>query len=311
MKALIQEFSDYLRIEKRNSPHTVSAYRRDLIRFSTELAGQKVDSVTTADIRGFLISLREQGLSPASVARSLSSIKSFFKYLCQDKQSQGNPVQGSPGQDHPVQNNPAEILETPKRWRKLPDILSVEDVDNLLKSPDMNSVLGLRDKAMLEVLYASGLRVSELINLQVSQLDMQVGYLRTLGKGSKERIVPIGAMAKKAVENYILNSRPALVSSRKDGRKAEELFVTRRGRGMTRQGFWKLLKGYVVKANIRASVSPHTLRHAFATHLLERGADLRSVQQMLGHSDISTTQIYTHILGKRMLEIHQQFHPRP
>ena len=295
MKALIQEFSDYLRIEKRNSPHTVSAYRRDLSRFSAEFAGQKVDSVTTANIRDFLISLREQGLSPASVARSLSSIKSFFKYLCQDKQ---------------FQDNPAEILETPKRWRKLPDVLSSEDVDNLLKCPDLESVLGLRDKAMLEILYASGLRVSELINLQVSQLDMQVGYLRTLGKGSKERIVPIGAMAKRAVENYILNSRPALVSSRKDGGKSEQLFVTRRGRGMTRQGFWKLLKGYVAQANIRASVSPHTLRHAFATHLLERGADLRSVQQMLGHSDISTTQIYTHILGKRMLEIHQQFHPR-
>ena len=295
MKALIQEFSDYLRIEKRNSPHTVSAYRRDLSRFSAELAGQKVDSVTTANIRDFLISLREQGLSPASVARSLSSIKSFFKYLCQDKQ---------------FQDNPAEILETPKRWRKLPDVLSSEDVDNLLKCPDLESVLGLRDKAMLEILYASGLRVSELINLQVSQLDMQVGYLRTLGKGSKERIVPIGAMAKRAVENYILKSRPALVSSRKDGGKSEQLFVTRRGRGMTRQGFWKLLKGYVTQANIRASVSPHTLRHAFATHLLERGADLRSVQQMLGHSDISTTQIYTHILGKRMLEIHQQFHPR-
>ena len=295
MKALIQEFSDYLRIEKRNSPHTVSAYRRDLSRFSAEFAGQKVDSVTTANIRDFLISLREQGLSPASVARSLSSIKSFFKYLCQDKQ---------------FQDNPAEILETPKRWRKLPDVLSSEDVDNLLKCPDLESVLGLRNKAMLEILYASGLRVSELINLQVSQLDMQVGYLRTLGKGSKERIVPIGAMAKRAVENYILNSRPALVSSRKDGGKSEQLFVTRRGRGMTRQGFWKLLKGYVTQANIRASVSPHTLRHAFATHLLERGADLRSVQQMLGHSDISTTQIYTHILGKRMLEIHQQFHPR-
>ena len=295
MKALIQEFSDYLRIEKRNSPHTVSAYRRDLSRFSAEFAGQKVDSVTTANIRDFLISLREQGLSPASVARSLSSIKSFFKYLSQDKQ---------------FQDNPAEILETPKRWRKLPDVLSSEDVDNLLKCPDLESVLGLRNKAMLEILYASGLRVSELINLQVSQLDMQVGYLRTLGKGSKERIVPIGAMAKRAVENYILNSRPALVSSRKDGGKSEQLFVTRRGRGMTRQGFWKLLKGYVTQANIRASVSPHTLRHAFATHLLERGADLRSVQQMLGHSDISTTQIYTHILGKRMLEIHQQFHPR-
>jgi integrase/recombinase XerD len=295
MNTLIQEFSDYLRIEKRNSPHTICAYRRDLVRFSAEFAGQELESVTTANIRDFLISLKEQGLSAASVARSLSSIKSFFKYLCQDKQ---------------FQDNPAEILETPKRWRKLPDVLSSEDVDNLLKSPNLESGLGLRDKAMLEVLYASGLRVSELINLKISQLDMEVGYLRTFGKGSKERIVPIGAVAKRAVENYILNSRPALISKRKDGRIVEELFVTRRGQGMTRQGFWKLLKGYVIQANVRASVSPHTLRHAFATHLLERGADLRSVQQMLGHSDISSTQIYTHILGKKMLEIHQQFHPR-
>jgi integrase/recombinase XerD len=295
MNTLIQEFSDYLRIEKRNSPHTVSAYRRDLVRFSAELVGRKVESVTTADIRDFLISLKKKGLSPASVARSLSSIKSFFKYLCHNKQ---------------FRDNPAEILETPKSWRKLPDILSSEDVDNLLKSPNLESILGLRDKAMLEVLYASGLRVSELINLKIIHLDMEVGYLRTFGKGSKERIVPIGAVAKRSVENYILNSRPALASNHKDGRKAEELFLTRRGRGMTRQGFWKLLKGYVTQANVRASVSPHTLRHAFATHLLERGADLRSVQQMLGHSDISSTQIYTHILGKRMLEIHQQFHPR-
>jgi len=292
---MIQEFSDYLRIEKRNSPHTVSAYRRDLNRFSDAVKEMKADSVTTSDIRGFLITLREQGLAPSSVARSLSSIKSFFNYLCQDKQLQGNP---------------AEILETPKRWRKLPDVLTHDDVDNLLKSPDKESVLGLRDKAMLEVLYASGLRVSELVNLKINQLDLEVGYLRTLGKGSKERIVPIGTLAKNAIENYIFNSRPTLVASRKDGRKAEELFVTRRGLGMTRQGFWKLLKRYVTQANIRSSVSPHTLRHAFATHLLERGADLRSVQQMLGHSDISTTQIYTHILGERMLEIHQQFHPR-
>jgi len=295
METLIQEFSDYLRIEKRNSPHTISAYRCDLIRFSAELSGKKLDSVTTANIRSFLISLKSQGMSASSVARSLSSIKSFFKYLCQDKQ---------------LKNNPAIILETPKRWRKLPDVLTHEDVEKLLKGPDLNSKLGLRDKAMLEILYASGLRVSELVSLKISQLNLEVGYLRTLGKGSKERIVPIGTLAKKAVENYLLNSRRALISSRKDGRKAGELFLTRRGVGMTRQGFWKILKGYVVKVNIKASVSPHILRHAFATHLLERGADLRSVQQMLGHSDISTTQIYTHILGKRMLEVYQKFHPR-
>ena len=284
-----------MRIEKRNSSHTISAYRCDLIRFSAELSGKKLDSVTTANIRSFLISLKSQGMSASSVARSLSSIKSFFKYLCQDKQ---------------LKNNPAIILETPKRWRKLPNVLTHEDVEKLLKGPDLNSKLGLRDKAMFEILYASGLRVSELVSLKISQLNLEVGYLRTLGKGSKERIVPIGTLAKRAVENYLLNSRQALISSRKDGRKADELFLTRRGLGMTRQGFWKILKGYVVKVNIKASVSPHILRHAFATHLLERGADLRSVQQMLGHSDISTTQIYTHILGKRMLEVYQKFHPR-
>jgi len=296
METLIQEFSDYLRIEKRNSPNTISAYRSDLIRFSSELSGKPLESVTTANIRGFLISLRSQGMSASSIARNLSSIKSFFKYLCQDKQ---------------LKNNPAIILESPKNWRKLPDVLTHEDVDKLLKGPDLNSKLGLRDKAMLEILYASGLRVSELVNLKVSQLNLEVGYLRTLGKGSKERIVPIGALAKRAMEKYITNSRQTLISNRKDNRKTHELFLTRRGLGMTRQGFWKLLKGYVAKVNIKASVSPHTLRHAFATHLLERGADLRSVQQMLGHSDISTTQIYTHILGKRMLEIYQEFHPRP
>ena len=295
MESLIREFSDYLRIEKRNSPHTISAYRSDLNRFSAELSGKVVDSVTTADIRRFLISLKNQGLSSASVARSLSSIKSFFNYLFQDKQ---------------LQNNPAEILESPKSWRKLPEVLSLNDVDILLKSPNMKSNIGLRDKAMLEILYASGLRVSELIKLTVSQLDFEVGYLRVLGKGGKERIVPIGNLAKNAVNNYVLNSRPIFISNRKNGQKTDELFVTRRGYGMTRQGFWKILKGYVNETQIRARVSPHTLRHAFATHLLERGADLRSVQHMLGHSDISTTQIYTHILGKRMLEIHQQFHPR-
>lgn len=291
MKDVIHEFSEYLRIEKRNSPNTVSGYCRDLNRFSAYIADSKPGSVTTKDIRGYLVYLREQGLSANSVARSLSSIKSFFKYLCRDKQ---------------LQNNPAEILETPKCNRKLPDVLSSEDIDNLLGLPDEGSVLGCRDKAMLEVLYATGLRVSELVTLKTGELDLEVGYLRTLGKGNKERIVPFGSLAKKAVERYMFNSRSALLK----GGKATELFISKRGQGMTRQGFWKLLKTYVTRANIRARVSPHTLRHAFATHLLERGADLRSVQQMLGHSDISTTQIYTHILGKRMLEIHQQFHPR-
>jgi len=291
MKSLIHDFSEYLRIEKRYSPHTVSGYCHDLGRFSNFASDRKVDSLNTSDIREFLILLGEQGLSGASIARCLSSIKSFFKYLCLDKQ---------------LDNNPAEILNTPRSYRKLPNVLSSKDIDNLLNCPDKNSFLGLRDKAMLEILYATGLRVSELVNLKVSELDLEVGCIRTMGKGSKERIVPIGSMAKKAVNNYLLNSRTALLK----GQNAEEIFVTKRGGCMTRQGFWKLLKRYAIQSNIRASVYPHVLRHAFATHLLERGADLRSVQQMLGHSDISTTQIYTHILRGRLLEIHQQFHPR-
>jgi integrase/recombinase XerD len=291
METLIHEFSEYLRIEKRHSIHTVEGYCRDLIRFSKAFSEIEVSSLTTAQIRGFLLLLRDEGLSPSSIARALSSIKSFFRYLCEDNK---------------LEINPAEILETPRRWRKLPDVLSIDDVDKLLRCPDINTPLGLRDQAMLEVLYATGMRVSELISVKGHNLDLVSGCLRTMGKGSKERIVPIGMVARKVLEEYLLNSRPVLTK----GQKVEELFLTRRGKGMTRQGFWKLLKRYVRQSNIKANVSPHTLRHAFATHLLERGADLRSVQQMLGHSDISTTQIYTHILEKRMLEVHDQFHPR-
>jgi integrase/recombinase XerD len=291
MEMLIKEFSEFLRIEKRHSPHTVEAYCRDLKRFSRAFPDVDVASIKTSQIREFLLLLRNEGLSASSIARCLSSLKSFFRYLCEDKQ---------------LQENPAEILETPRKWRKLPDILSVKDVDRLLSSPDRDTPIGLRNQAMLEVLYATGMRVSELISIKGHNLDLISGCLRTLGKGSKERVVPIGMVARLSVENYLLNSRPVLAK----GQKLEELFLTRRAQAMTRQGFWKILKGYVLQNNMKASVSPHTLRHAFATHLLERGADLRSVQQMLGHADISTTQIYTHILEKRMLEVHDQFHPR-
>jgi integrase/recombinase XerD len=291
MNVLIKEFSEYLRIEKRHSPHTVAGYCRDLGRFSRAFPEAEASSMTTGKIREFLLLLRNEGLSASSIARSLSSVKSFFRYLCEDKQ---------------LKTNPAEILETPRKWRKLPDVLSLADVDKLLRCPDQDTPLGIRNQAMLEVLYATGMRVSELISVKGHNLDLVSGCLRTMGKGSKERIVPIGMVARKSLDDYLLNSRPVLVK----GQKREELFLTRRGKAMTRQGFWKLLKGYVLQSNIKSSVSPHTLRHAFATHLLERGADLRSVQQMLGHADISTTQIYTHILEKRMLEVHDQFHPR-
>ena len=291
MDLLIKEFSEYLRVEKRHSPHTVANYSRDLKRFAGEFSAFELSSLTTSQIRNFLLKLRNEGLAPPSIARNLSSIKAFFRYLCADKNFNGNPV---------------ETIETPRKWRKLPDVMSLEHVDKLLSCPDVQTIRGLRDQAMLEVLYATGMRVSELINIKAHNLDLVSGCLRTLGKGSRERIVPIGMMARKAIESYMLKSRPEFIK----GQKVDELFLTFRAKPMTRQGFWKLLKGYVLKSGIKVNVSPHTLRHAFATHLLERGADLRSVQQMLGHSDISTTQIYTHILEKRMLQVHDQFHPR-
>jgi integrase/recombinase XerD len=291
MKEFIKEYISFLSIEKRHSRHTVDAYKRDVTRFVRFFPDRSAGSLTTQDIRLFLMRLREEGIAPASQARCLSSLKSFFRFLLSEKH---------------VKESPVEILETPKRRRKLPSLMSISQVDALLACPDKETAFGIRDRAMLEVLYATGLRVSELVTLKKSDLNLQVGYLRSFGKGSKERIVPMGEVSRAAVEDYLLRSRPVFLKDR----NATELFITQQGSGMTRQGFWKILKRYVLLSNIKISVSPHTLRHAFATHLLEGGADLRSVQQMLGHSDISTTQIYTHILQQRMRDIHDQFHPR-
>ena len=290
MNERIQEYIDYLKIEKRQSLNTVVAYRRDMVCFASYFSKDKLETITTRDIRSFLLKLREDGLASSTVARYLSSIKSFYRYLFTENL---------------IPENPAEILESPRPWRKLPDVMSVTEVDTLLAAPDTGTPIGLRDHAMLELLYATGLRVSELVAVKGSDMNLEVGYLRSLGKGAKERVVPLGDAAREAVNLYKLKGRPALLN----GRSSAELFVSRRGRRMTRQGFWKILRQYTVKVGIRTLVSPHMLRHAFATHLLERGADLRSVQQMLGHSDISTTQIYTHILQERMREVHDQYHP--
>ena len=291
MKERIQEYCDFLSIEKRHSPHTVESYRRDIGVFARQWGDASLSDISSQDIRSFLLSLRKKGLSAASIARSLSSLKSFFRFLVIE--------------DH-IQINPAEVLESPRAWRKLPESLSTEDVERLLASPDVSTPLGLRDRAMLEILYATGLRVSELISLKISDLDLEVGYLRSLGKGAKERIVPIGDVALDAVKVYLDRGRACFSGHE----SVADLFLSRRGKRMTRQGFWKIVKKYVLLAGVHQPVSPHTLRHAFATHLLERGANLRAVQEMLGHSDISTTQIYTHILEKRMREVHDRYHPR-
>ena len=291
MNEFISTYTDFLKIEKRQSPNTITSYRHDINYFASYLLSKKLNDVKTDDVRSFLIFLREKGLATSTVARYLSSIKSFYRYLFIEKL---------------ILNNPIEIIDSPCPWRKLPNVLSAEEVDSLIAAPDIKTSAGLRDHAMLELLYATGLRVTELISLKLSDVDLSVGYLRTLGKGSKERVVPFGDAARIAIENYILRVRPS-VSQKTE---STDLFLTRRGTTMTRQGFWKILKKYITKAKISGNVSPHTLRHAFATHLLERGADLRSVQQMLGHSDISSTQIYTHILKERMREVHDRFHPR-
>jgi integrase/recombinase XerD len=292
MEALLKVFSDYLAIEKRLSLNTVAAYCRDMAHFEKIFKGQAVETIGGSDLRSALLQMKQGGLSSSSLARRLSSVKAFFKFL---------------KSENLISKDPAEILESPHLTKKLPDTLSTEEVEALLEAPETKTSAGLRDQAMLELLYGTGLRVSELVCLRLSDLDLQVGYLRTMGKGSKERVTPIGEPAIDAVKTYCINARPDFLK----GRSSSYLFLTRRGTRMTRQGFWKLLKSYVRKVNIRKTVSPHTLRHAFATHLLENGADLRSVQMMLGHSDISTTQIYTHILDERMRKIHSEFHPRP
>jgi integrase/recombinase XerD len=288
----IREFVDYLSIEKRRSPNTAKAYGRDMDKFSVEFQKTPLEDISTNQIRDFLLKLRKNGLSARSIARLQSSIRSFFVFLIDEKITD---------------KNPAELLETPKAWQKLPGVLSLEEVDRLIKAPDLKTPEGLRDKAMLEVLYAAGVRVSELINLEANKVNLQMGFILAFGKGSKERLIPIGDAAKEAIENYTLMARPGFTK----GQNIAPLFLTRRGGAMTRQGFWKIIKHYTLIQGINKPVSPHTLRHAFATHLLEGGADLRSVQQMLGHSDISTTQIYTHVMQTRLREIHEKYHPRP
>lgn len=292
MNKYVSEYTDYLKIEKRQSQNTLAAYRHDVSRFAKYLPNKRLDDAKISDVRSFLVFLRnEEGLAPSSVARCLSSLKSFYEYL---------------SIENLISENPTETIASPRPWRKLPNVMSVEEVDALITAPDITTLAGIRDLAMLELIYATGLRVSELISVKMSAVDLEVGYLRSLGKGSKERVVPIGDVAKTAIESYVNNARPLFQKKRRSG----DLFLTRRGNTMTRQGFWKILKKYSIKAKIEGPVSPHALRHAFATHLLERGADLRSVQMMLGHSDISTTQIYTHVLRQRMREVHERFHPR-
>jgi integrase/recombinase XerD len=292
----ISSFLTHVRIEKGLSTNTVAAYRRDLLKFDEFAKKRKltVEAVRRDDLVDFLSNLYHQKLESRTVARHLVTLRNFFRFA-QVKEM--------------IAEDPSLNLESPKIRRSLPDYLRLEEVEKLLAQPDEKTPMGLRDRAMLEVLYSSGLRVSELTGLRVMDLDRSAGCVRCIGKGDKERIVPIGKKATALVERYLRDARPKLLG-KGTAAHSPALFLNRRGGSFSRVGVWKILSAYGRQAGLRVALTPHMLRHSFATHLLERGADLRSVQLMLGHSDISTTQIYTHVVEERLKQIYKAHHPR-
>ena len=290
---LADQFINHLRVEKGLADNTIQSYSRDLLRFFQFLEGRKRSPLRADqdDIIAYMSTLQKD-LSARSCARSLSALKMFFRFLVTEGR---------------IESSPARLLGAPKLPRRLPGVLTRDEVDMLLAQPDPSNKRGQRDKAMLELLYATGLRVSELVGLQMSNINLEAGYVRMVGKGAKERMVPMGTKASEVLKAYLTEARGNLLKNR----SSSYLFLNSRGEGLTRQGFWKIIKKYGKKAGIRKEITPHKLRHSFASHLLEGGADLRSVQVMLGHADISTTQIYTHITRERLKQIHEKYHPRP
>ena len=289
----MEAFTDYLRVEKGLSVNSLSAYGQDLRKYRQALKKLGIEDpkkITRKTITDFLFSLRK-GMSVRSISRFLSTIKSFHKFLLREKIAS---------------EDPSDLIELPKVDKKIPDFLSIDEVGKILKSPNLKKNQGQRDRAIIELMYATGLRVSELVGLKQSDLNLDVGFIKCKGKGSKERIVPLGKIAQHFLEKYILVARPKLSGKR----SSSYIFLAQGGRSLSRQSVWKMIKYQVRQSGIKKRVSPHTLRHSFATHLLERGADLRSVQEMLGHASISTTQIYTHVNQTRLKKIHHQFHPR-
>ena len=293
-RKIIDVFLDTLWVERGLSENTMSAYRTDLTGLAKWLYNEKSISLILAkreDIMAYLASRVKAGAQPRSTARLLSSVRRFYQYLIRESK---------------IEDDPSSRIDAPKLGRSLPKSLSEVEVEALLESPDTSEVLGLRDRTMLEMLYASGLRVSELIALELAQLNLRQGVVRVVGKGDKERLVPLGEEAIAWLERYLDESRPQLVKNK----PSDALFTTRRGGSMTRQAFWYIIKRYANTAEIGKDLSPHTLRHSFATHLLNNGADLRVVQMLLGHSDLSTTQIYTHVATERLKDVHEVHHPR-
>ena len=290
-KELLENFLNYIAVEKGLARNTVESYERDLQKYLFFMKAKEPDGITRSDVVSFMTQLSSEGISTPSAARCLAAVRGFHKYLMTDEHARTDPTVN---------------IDTPRGWKRLPKTLSLADVDALLRQPDTATLIGLRDKAMLELLYASGLRVSELVGLKLNDINLERGYLVVIGKGSKERAVPMGEAAMAALSRYLSAGRAALLK----GSDADALFISSRRRGITRQMFWERIKHYTVKAGISRNISPHTLRHSFATHLLDNGADLRAVQAMLGHSDISTTQIYTQVSRERLKKVHEKYHPR-
>jgi len=291
---MIDAYLDHLRFERRLSPNTIESYARDLTQLAAfaERGRRPVEALDRSALEAFARQLMSAGRSPRSVARAVASIRGFYRFLAVDRR---------------LDANPAEDLRAPRAWPALPRFLALDEVDRLIAQPDVSTPRGLRDRALIELLYATGLRVSELVSVRPADLHLDAGYLTVTGKGGKQRIVPMGEPAAGWIRRYLKEARPVLTRRR----NPPVVFVNARGGGrLTRVGFWKILKTYGRKAGLDAKLSPHVLRHSFATHLLERGADLRAIQLMLGHADLSTTQIYTHVLEARLRAVYDRFHPR-
>jgi integrase/recombinase XerD len=288
----LHEYLAHLAVERNLSPRTVESYKRDLLQFTGWLDEQSIElaKVERTTLRNYLGSRRDQGLSARSSARALSALRGFFRFLVSTQ------VQTT---------DPTANLRSPSLWQTVPHTLTAEEIEALLASPDTSSPLGLRDRAMLETLYATGLRVSELVGLTLERVRLDPGYVRVIGKGRKERLVPLGESAVSWIDEYLERARPGLNTKR-----ISELFLNHRGGKLTRQGFWKILRGHAVRAEITSPLSPHIVRHSFATHLVENGADLRAVQMMLGHASLTTTEIYTHVARERLRRLYDEKHPR-
>jgi len=295
MRELVENFLNYLSVERGLSRNTIISYREDLNTYLRFLESAHIDTLSKTDknnVIDFMLYQKDRGLSANSTARRLAAIKVFYRFLVKERI---------------LKVDPTSLIDSPKLWKKIPQTLSLNEVEVLINQPNLRNKQGIRDRAILEVLYATGMRVSEAVNLKKDNVNLDIGFLRCIGKGNKERVIPLGKKAIVSLKRYLQSSRPQLLKKR----ESDLLFLNRFGEKISRQSLWKMIRRYAQEARIKKPIRPHILRHSFATHLLERGADLRSVQEMLGHSNIATTQIYTHINKDRLKTIHKMFHPRP